>query len=145
MMKQMFLLVVPLKSVQHGDSDHLMHKKHHKKKGSEVIAWLCRPHTYRRAHTHTQQSLCTMCCHIFFFLLNWGRLKFIVETWMCHYYHNHHSNYIRKLKNLVAFPLSLPFDIFFSSLMVGCRTCINPAASITSQAREVVVCLFVSL
>lgn len=68
-MKQMFLLVVPLKSVQHGDSDHLMHKKHHKKKGSEVIAWLCRPHTYRRAHTHTQQSLCTMCCHIFFFSL----------------------------------------------------------------------------
>lgn len=32
MMKQMFLLAVPLKSVQHGDSDHLMHKKHHKKK-----------------------------------------------------------------------------------------------------------------
>lgn len=58
---------------------------------------------------------------------------------MCHYYHNHHSNYIRKLKNLVTFLLSLPFDIFFfSSLMVGCRTCINPAASIISQAREVV-------
>lgn len=62
---------------------------------------------------------------------------------MCHYYHNHHSNYIWKLKNLVTFLLSLPFDIFFCSpLMVGCRTCINPAASIISQAREVVV-LFV--
>lgn len=63
---------------------------------------------------------------------------------MCHYYHNHHSNYIRKLKNLVTFLLSLPFDFFFvvsSSLMVGCRMCINPAASIISQAIEVVVLL----
>lgn len=32
MMKQMFLLAVPLKSVQHGDSDHLMHKKTSQKK-----------------------------------------------------------------------------------------------------------------
>lgn len=140
MMKQMFLLVVPLKSVQHGDSDHLMHKKHHKKRfrGNSMALSTTHIQARTRTHTHTAVFMHHVLPHFFFFL-NWGRLKFIVETWMCHYYHNHHSNYIRKLKNLVTFLLSLPFDIFFSSLMVGCRTCINPAASIISQAREVVV------
>lgn len=49
-------------------------QKHHTKKGSEVIAWLCRPHTYRRTRAHTQQSLCTMCCHIFKTEVDWSLL-----------------------------------------------------------------------
>lgn len=68
MMKQMFLLAVPLKSVQHGDSDHLMHKKHHKKRFRGNSMALSTTHTQARTRTHTHSSLYAPCVATFFFL-----------------------------------------------------------------------------
>lgn len=155
----MFLLVVPLKSVQHGDSDHLMHKKHHKKRFRGNSMALSTTHTGARAHTHTHTAVFMhhVLPHTQFFLF----LKLRQTEVYCRNLNVSllpQSSFklhleIQKFGNFSCYPCLLTFRFvglffFFSSpLMVGCRTCINPAASIISQAREVVgfVCLFLNL